>query len=64
MALPSGDESPAHAGPLASSLGDDSGIDAGPSSHHDQDQDQDNHGHHLLHAQAESDEASTDTDEG
>jgi hypothetical protein len=68
MAQQSGEESLARAVPLAFSLGDDSGIDAGPSSHHgqdqDQDQDQDNHGHHLLQAQAESDEVSTDTDEG
>ena len=32
----------------------DSGIDAGPS------YDQDNYGHHLLQAQTESDEVSTD----
>jgi hypothetical protein len=41
-----------------SSLAEDSGIDAGDA------HDQDNHGNHVLHAQFESDEASTDTDEG
>jgi len=40
---------------------EDSGIDTGSS--HDA-HDQDNHGHHVIQAQFESDEASTDTDEG
>jgi hypothetical protein len=44
--------------PPAPSLAEDSGIDAGDAD------DQDNHGHHLLQAQFESDENSTDTDEG
>jgi hypothetical protein len=44
--------------PPAPSLAEDSGIDAGDAG------DQDNHGHHLLQAQIESDENSTDTDEG
>ncbi|KAL5114953.1 hypothetical protein ACEQ8H_007125 [Pleosporales sp. CAS-2024a] len=44
-----------------SSRGEDSGIDAGLSS---DDHDQENHGHHVIQAQFESDEASTDTDEG
>jgi hypothetical protein len=40
-----------------SSYAEDSGIDVHA-------HDQDNHGNHVLHAQFESDEASTDTDEG
>jgi hypothetical protein len=59
MAQQGGDVLASAAAP--SSLGEDSGIDAGSS--HDT-HDQDNHGHHLLQAQFESDEASTDTDEG
>jgi hypothetical protein len=46
--------------PTSSSAGD-SGIDAGSS--HDA-HDQDNHGHHVIQAHFESDEVSTDTDEG
>jgi hypothetical protein len=48
----------------APSLADDSGIDAGDAGQSHGDNDQDNHGHHLLQAQTESDENSTDTDEG
>jgi hypothetical protein len=57
-----GGEALAYGAASASSLGEDSGIDDAGSSHGTHNQD--NHGHHLLQAQFESDEASTDTDEG
>jgi len=52
-ALPRADEPASSAASVV-----DSGVDAGPSNGHG------SHGHDLLQAGAESDEASTDTDEG